>query len=174
VNSKWKYPWYRRKWWELFLFVVSTCELALNSLCQSKALEFFHSFSPINLGEYYTTVICIFPNFIQNLRLIRCSRNRSLIFVTKRRNKHVLSASQLPYDWRWCIERGDSLPYKWSSGHQKTKIAFIYVTYIQKSSDNSFWHLLTASSVYTCMYINTLVWYLDVLILFYHFIYLNF
>jgi hypothetical protein len=36
--------------------------------------------------------------------LIRCCKNRSLIFATRRRNTHVLSAPQLPHNWRKCVE----------------------------------------------------------------------
>jgi len=39
------------------------------------------------------------PNFTQNLILIHCSENQSLIFVTRCRI-HTYSVPKLPHNWR--------------------------------------------------------------------------
>jgi len=36
--------------------------------------------------------------------MIHCSKNRSLIFATRRRNTDVLSVPQLPYNYYQCAE----------------------------------------------------------------------
>jgi hypothetical protein len=38
------------------------------------------------------------PTFTQNLMLFHCSKNQSLIFGTRQRNTHGISA-QLPHNW---------------------------------------------------------------------------
>jgi hypothetical protein len=73
---------------------------SLNRLCHSETLECSITSPPWSLEEHFTSVTLVFPNFTQNLMSIRCSKNRSLIFATRRRNTHVLSTPQLPHNWR--------------------------------------------------------------------------
>jgi hypothetical protein len=78
----------------------------LNRLCHQRT-RLFHSFSTIILWEH-GLLLPSFPNFTQNLTLIRCSKNRSLIFATRRRNTHIISATTskqlalMRWNRNWC------------------------------------------------------------------------
>jgi len=90
-----QYPWHRRKWWALSSFVISKCELSWvvgTFPLQTSSFTFGITFkAPRSITS---------DNFTQNSMLIRCSKNRSLIFATRPRHTHVFSAPQLPHNWR--------------------------------------------------------------------------
>jgi len=68
-------------------FVILTCELSwvMGMLAVSIA-----NFVVCFQDHIESTMIHILPNFAQNLMLIQCSKNHSLIFVT--RHRHLISA----------------------------------------------------------------------------------
>jgi len=53
----------------------------------------FSQILPPQVSESIAQLSLVFiPNFAQNSMFIRCSKNLSLIFQTRRKNTHVLSA----------------------------------------------------------------------------------
>jgi len=62
----------------------------LNRLCNSKALDFFISYSPQTTVNRANVSLAILPIFTQNLIFICCSRFSSLIFLPTVYHGHVL------------------------------------------------------------------------------------
>jgi hypothetical protein len=86
-------------------FVISKCEPSLNRLCYSETRNFFRSSSTQASDSISQVLLAFFLTLKQNFLLIRCSKNRSRIFVARRRNNSLMSAitsTQLALMPKWC------------------------------------------------------------------------
>jgi len=76
---------------------------SLSRLYHSETPDFFIAFPPYVSESTAQVSLAFFPNFTQNVMLIRFSKNRSLIFATRRRKTRFISTatSTQPALMRW-------------------------------------------------------------------------
>jgi hypothetical protein len=126
-------------------FVISTCKFSLTCLWHSKTLWLFHSFSPVSLTENCTSVICILPDFTQNLMLIHYSKNWSLNCNEAQKHTHHINATTstqlvlMHWNHNWC-----KLKHAWTCFYYD-QVAWLPLTHAIKS----FWELHSPTT-HTC------------------------
>jgi hypothetical protein len=117
----------------------------------------FHSFFPISLGEHCTSVTSILSHsFTQNLMLIHCSKNQSLIFVTRNWNTQCLisptTSIQLVlrcWNCNWCkFKHAQTWP-------NYNKVACIPLSHAVKSLQELCSHTMY---VHACVDVHTYGW----------------